>query len=103
MVSSATPSASWTTASWLPAIGVDVNTSSQVSGCSPASEIEVARRALLEPEPVVLRGLLQELRRLLEDVLGLVVVLGLRLGAGGGADLVGVELARRLRGRGRGR
>ena len=31
-------------------------------------EVEVARRLLLEPEPVVLRGLLQEVRRVLEDV-----------------------------------
>src|SRR5215217_4636018 len=31
--------------------------------------VEVARGLLLEPEPVVLRRLLQEVRRLLEDVL----------------------------------
>src|SRR3954470_806395 len=31
--------------------------------------VEVARRLLLEPQPVVLGRLLQELRRLLEDVL----------------------------------
>src|SRR4051794_22798689 len=40
-------------------------------------EIEVARRLLLEPEAVVLRRLLEEVRRLLERVL-----LGLRLGLG---------------------
>src|SRR4051812_34055403 len=33
-----------------------------------AVEVEVARRLLLEPQPVVLRRLLQELRRLLEHV-----------------------------------
>src|SRR4051794_27862390 len=38
-------------------------------------EVEVARGALLEPEPVVLRRLLEELRRLLEDVLTLGLVL----------------------------
>src|SRR5260370_26819429 len=42
-------------------------------------EVEVARRALLEPEPVVLRSLLQEVRRLLEHV---IVLGGLRLLAG---------------------
>src|SRR5690606_23120216 len=31
-------------------------------------EVEVARRALLEPEPVVLGRVLEEVRRLLEDV-----------------------------------
>ena len=41
-------------------------------------EIEVARRLLLEPQPVVLRRLLQEVRRLLEHVLAL----GRRLGGG---------------------
>src|SRR3954470_6842722 len=40
-------------------------------------EVEVARRLLLEPEAVVLRRLLEEVRRLLERVL-----LGLRLGLG---------------------
>src|SRR4051812_50077234 len=42
--------------------------------------VEVARRLLLEPEPVVLGRLLQELRRLLEDVLAV----GLVIGGGGG-------------------
>ena len=31
-------------------------------------EVEVARRLLLEPEPVVLRSLLEEVRRVLQDV-----------------------------------
>ncbi len=34
-----------------------------------AVEVEVPRRALLEPEPIVLWGVLQELRCLLEDIL----------------------------------
>src|SRR5215217_6542253 len=37
------------------------------SGC--LVEVEVARRLLLEPEPVVLRGVLKEVGRVLEDVL----------------------------------
>ena len=61
------PSASWTTARPLPASGRDVKTSSQVSRCW--LEVEVLRRLLLEPEPVVLGRLLEELRRLLEHVL----------------------------------
>src|SRR3954452_23728088 len=67
------------TARPLPASGVDVKTSSQVSrrlrptGCA-ALEVEVLGWLLLEPEPVVLRGLLQELGGLLELVLaGLLV------------------------------
>ena len=44
----------------------------------PASvEVEVARRLLLEPEPVVLRRLLEEVRRVLEHVGVLVVLAGL--------------------------
>src|ERR1700745_1015180 len=43
-------------------------------------EVEVARRALLKPEPVLLRGLAQEVGRLFEDVLGC----GLRVWRGDG-------------------
>src|SRR4051794_41475343 len=98
MTSCARPSASWTTASALPLSGVRVKTSSQVSGrpdsAGSAVEIEVPRRALLEPQPVVLGRLLEELRGLLEDV-GLLVALGLLLrGARGGGDRL-----RRRRGR----
>src|SRR5687767_8048177 len=88
------PSASWTTASWLPVSGVDVKTSSHVTGrrtSAPRSlvEVEVARRALLEPQAVVVGRLLEKLRRLLEHVLGLVVrghdvAVGLRGLVGGG-------------------
>src|SRR3954447_17074274 len=42
------------------------------------AEIEVARRLLLEPEPIVLRRVLKELRRLLQHVL---VLTRLALGA----------------------
>src|SRR5215211_6669384 len=37
-------------------------------GAAPLIEVEVARRLLLEPEPVVLRRLLEEVRRVLEEV-----------------------------------
>src|SRR5205085_9262398 len=53
-------------------------------------EVEVPGRLLLEPEPVVVRRVLEELRRLLEHV-----VLGRRLGSGrarGGRRLVGPGL-----------
>ena len=47
-----------------------------------AVEVEVARRALLEPEPVVIRRVLEELGRLLQHVLvdwcRLVVLVGRR-------------------------
>ena len=76
IVASSRPSASWTTARPLPASGARVKTSSQVSAALASSEVEVARRLLLEPEPVVLRRLLEELRRLLEHVLAVGLVVG---------------------------
>jgi hypothetical protein len=42
---------------------------------SPLVEIEVARRLLLEPESIVLGGLLEEVRGVLEDVAGLLRLL----------------------------
>ena len=52
-----------------------------------AVEVEVARRALLEPEPVVVGRVLEEFRRLFEDV---VLVLT------GGIGLASAERSRRL-------
>ena len=72
IVASSMSSASRTTASWLPVSGVEVKTSSQVTGWRTRAllvEVEVARRALLEPQAVVVGRLLEELRGLLEDVL----------------------------------
>src|SRR3954470_11429298 len=92
-------SASWMTARPLPVSGVDVKTSTHVRRRPATSEVEILGRLLLEPEPVVLRCLLEEVRRLLEDVLVLLVgrddVRRLRL-AQGLLQLVGGELARRL-------
>jgi hypothetical protein len=59
-------------------------------------EVEVARRALLEPQPVVLRRVLQELGRLLENVVifprrrtpGTSTFLGLAAATGGVLDVV---------------
>ena len=51
-----------------------------VPSAGSAVEVEVLRRALLEPEPVVLRRVLQELRCLLEHVLVLAGGIGLGLG-----------------------
>ena len=80
IVPSSRSSASWTTASGLPAIAVAVKTSTQVSACAraapPGLEVEVARGLLLEPEPVVLRRLLEELGRLLQHVLALGLLVG---------------------------
>src|SRR4051794_30577157 len=94
MAASSRSSASWTTHRPLPASGTDVKTSSHVSGRPMGSvvEVEVARRALLEPEPIVLRRLLEELRRALEDV-AVLVELGLRLRLGLG---LGIRLRRRV-------
>src|SRR4051794_13043896 len=82
MAASSRSSASWTTHRPFPASGTDVKTSSHVSGRPMGSvvEVEVARRTLLEPEPIVLRRLLEELRGALEDVAVLVLDHGLRLG-----------------------
>src|SRR5690242_4165144 len=88
MTASGTPSASCTTARPLPVMGVAVKTSSQVKRWAASRltvPVEVARRLLLEPEPVVLRRLLQELGSLLEDVLR--------------AGVLGRLRRRRLRGR----
>src|SRR4051794_11204315 len=106
MTSSSSPSASCTTASPLPERRSDVKTSSRVKRWRPNSgallvEVEVPWRALLEPEPVVLRGLLQEVRRLLQQVLALLV--GRHVIAGRDGDdlrvgrLGGRELARVVR------
>src|SRR4051812_29399863 len=74
MTRSSRSSASWTTARPLPVRRCEVKTSSSVKRWRPTRallvEVEVARRALLEPQPVVLRRLLQEVRRLLQQVLG---------------------------------
>src|SRR5580692_10999959 len=43
-----------------------------------AVEVEVLRRLLLEPQPIVVRRVLQELRRLLEHVFSLRAVVLLR-------------------------
>src|SRR3954451_1726382 len=88
--------------------GGTLDTGSSLTGLRPAAgydlarrcdcgasavEVEVARGALLEPEPVVLRRLLEEVGRLLEQVLtvGLVV----------GRDDVGLVRGRLRVGRGR--
>src|SRR3954462_1198403 len=80
MTSCSRPSASCTTASALPVSGASVKTSSQVSGrpgrAASAVEVEVPRRALLEPQAGGLRRLLGELGGLPEQVLAL----GRRLG-----------------------
>src|SRR5205807_8410182 len=60
----------------------------RLRACS-AVEIEVARRFLLEPQPVVVRRLLQELRRFLEYVVRFV------LRAAGRLLLLGGTLRRR--------
>src|SRR4051794_38847941 len=77
MTSGSTSSASWTTARPLPVRRSAVKTSSSVKRWRPNRrslvEVEVARRPLLEPEPVVFRRLLQEVRRLLQKVLGVLV------------------------------
>src|SRR3954469_16620550 len=111
MTASVTLSASWTTAKPLPASGTSVKTSSTVRRWAPTAllvEVEAARRLLLEPEPVVLRRLLEELRRLLEDVLvprclrgGRLLVLVLEPGLGLRARVRGLLDARRGRDRGR--
>src|SRR3954469_7451091 len=80
-VASSRSSASWTTARPLPVSGRSVKTSSQVSGRPSTArastvEVEVPRGTLLEPEAVVLGRLLEELRRLLQHVLGLAVAVG---------------------------
>src|SRR5205085_3122560 len=71
IVASSMSSASCTTASWLPVRGIDVKTSSHVTGRRTRLlvEVEVAGRALLEPQAVVVGRLLEELGRLLEQVL----------------------------------
>src|SRR3954452_18619021 len=99
MAGSSRAAASWTTHRPFPASGTDVKTSSHVSGRPMGSvvEVEVARRALLEPEPIVLRRLLEELRRALEDVA--VLGLGLRRCVGVVLDH-GLRLGRRVLHRG---
>ncbi len=57
-----------------------------------AVEVKVARRALLEPEPVMLRRVLEELRCLLEHVLGLGLVFGRIVGGGRRGSLVDARL-----------
>src|SRR3954454_906144 len=52
------------------------------SGAPSAVEVEIARRALLEPEPIVLGRLLQELGCLLQHVLGLALLRGAAFGLG---------------------
>jgi hypothetical protein len=66
------------TASPLPARRTSVKTSSSVYRYS-AVEIEIAGRLLLEPEPVVVRRVLKEFGRLLEDVVALLALLLLDL------------------------
>src|SRR3954470_15758188 len=104
MTSGSRSSASWTTARPLPVRRSDVKTSSRVKRWRPNScgllvEVEVARWALLEPQPVVLRRLLEEVRRLLQQVLALLVrgdVVRGRAALGGGG-VGGGELRRRVR------
>ena len=70
---------------WRPTL----KTSGRVSGAGLLVPVEVPRRALLEPQALVLGRLLQEVGRLLEDVLGLGLVGRLRvLERVAGRDLV---------------
>src|SRR4051812_642754 len=83
MTESGIPSASCTTASALPCSRLAVNTSTTVyrHGVKDTSallvEVEVARGALLEPQAVVLRRLLEEVGGLLQHVIAAFPVRGL--------------------------
>src|SRR4051794_41815241 len=106
MTESGTSSASCTTARALPCRRLAVNTSTTVyrhviMGAGPLLvEVEVSRGALLEPQAVVLRRLLEEVGGLLQHVIAAFPLRGLVRGIDPGRGELGGRLIERLRGGG---